>query len=73
VEEPEHRREIDAGLRDVYRDFAVAPLACSIKAALAMIGLPAGAPRLPNVELDADELAVIRAMLERHGMLAAAA
>jgi 4-hydroxy-tetrahydrodipicolinate synthase len=73
VDEPEHRREIDAGLRDVYRDMAVAPAACSNKAALNLIGVPVGKPRLPYVELDADELAVVRAMLERHGMLAAAA
>jgi 4-hydroxy-tetrahydrodipicolinate synthase len=73
VDEPEHRREIDAGLQDVYRDMAVAPAACSNKAALNMIGVPVGRPRLPYVELDADEQAVIRAMLERHGMLAAAA
>jgi hypothetical protein len=38
-----------------------------------MIGVPAGKPRLPYVELDADEQAVVRAMLERHGMLATAA
>jgi 4-hydroxy-tetrahydrodipicolinate synthase len=69
VDEPERRREIDAGLQDVYRDLGVAPLACSIKAALAMIGIPVGGPRLPNVEPDAGELAVIRAMLERHGLL----
>ncbi|HEY2317707.1 MAG TPA: 4-hydroxy-tetrahydrodipicolinate synthase [Solirubrobacteraceae bacterium] len=73
VEEPERRREIDAGLQDVYRDMAVAPAACSNKAALNMIGVPVGRPRLPYVELDADEQAVVRAMLERHGMLAAAA
>ena len=73
VDEPEHRREIDAGLQDVYRDFGIAPLACSVKAALALIGLPVGGPRLPNVELDDDELAVLRGMLERHGMLATAA
>ena len=73
VDEPEHRRQIDAGMQDVYRDMAIAPLACSNKAALNMIGLPVGKPRLPYVELDADEQAVIRAMLERHGMLAAAA
>jgi 4-hydroxy-tetrahydrodipicolinate synthase len=73
VDEPEHRREIDAGLQDVYRDMAIAPAACSIKAALEMIGIRAGSPRLPYVELDADERATLRAMLERHGMLAAAA
>jgi 4-hydroxy-tetrahydrodipicolinate synthase len=72
VDEPENRREIDAGLQDVYRDMAVAPAAATNKAALNLIGVPVGKPRLPYVELDADELAVVRAMLERHGMLAAA-
>jgi 4-hydroxy-tetrahydrodipicolinate synthase len=69
VDEPEHRREIDAGMQDVYRDMSIAPLACSNKAALNMIGIPVGGPRLPYVELDADEQSVVRAMLERHGML----
>jgi 4-hydroxy-tetrahydrodipicolinate synthase len=73
VDEPERRREIDAGLQDVYRDLAIAPAACSLKAALGLIGLPVGRPRLPYVELDADELSTVRAMLERHGMLATAA
>lgn len=38
VDEPERRREIDAGLKDVYRDLAIAPLACSVKAGLNQIG-----------------------------------
>jgi len=73
VDEPERRHEIDAGLQDVYRDLGVAPLACSIKAALELIGVKAGRPRLPYVPLDESELSVVRAMLERHGMLATAA
>jgi 4-hydroxy-tetrahydrodipicolinate synthase len=73
VDEPERRREIDAGLQDVYRDLSIAPLAVSNKAALGLIGLPVGGPRLPYVELDVDELSTVRAMLERHGMLATAA
>ena len=73
VDEPEHRREIDAGLQDVYRDLGVAPLACSLKVALNMIGLRVGAPRLPYVELDGAEQAIVRAMLERHGLLSVAA
>ncbi|MGB9184570.1 MAG: 4-hydroxy-tetrahydrodipicolinate synthase [Solirubrobacteraceae bacterium] len=73
VDEPEHRREIDASLQDAYRDLGIAPLACTLKAALGMIGLPVGAPRLPYVELDAEELAVVRGLLERHGMLTVAA
>ena len=71
VDEPERRREIDQSLSDVYRDLPVAPLACATKAALNMIGIRAGAPRLPYVELDEQELDVIRALLERHGLLQA--
>jgi 4-hydroxy-tetrahydrodipicolinate synthase len=73
VDEPERRREIHDSLADVYRDMAIAPAACTNKAALNMLGVEVGAPRLPYVELDESETAVIRAMLERHGMLAAAA
>jgi 4-hydroxy-tetrahydrodipicolinate synthase len=73
VDEPGKRREIEAGLADVYRDLAIAPLACSLKAALGMIGIPVGAPRLPYVELDAAEREIVHAMLERHGMLSVAA
>lgn len=73
VDEPARRRELDAELGDVYRDMAVAPAACSNKAALNMIGVRAGRPRLPYVELDPSELATVRALLERHGILATAA
>jgi len=73
VDEPGRRREIDASLHDVYRDLAIAPAACSLKAALNLIGVRVGAPRLPYVELEESELAVIRALLERHGLLAHAA
>jgi 4-hydroxy-tetrahydrodipicolinate synthase len=73
VDEPERRREIDSSLADVYRDLAVAPLACSVKAALRLIGLDVGAPRLPYIELDEEEITTVRNMLERHGLLATAA
>ena len=73
ADEPEHRREIEAGLADVYRDLAVAPAACSLKAALNMIGIRVGVPRLPYVELDGAEQATVRALLERHGLLSVAA
>ncbi len=72
VDQPERRWQINESLQDVYRDMGVAPLACVTKAALKLIGLDVGAPRLPYVELDEGELAVIRAMLERHGLLATA-
>ena len=69
VDEPERRREVHEQLSDVYRDMAVAPAACSIKAALNMIGLSVGVPRLPYVSLDARETAIVRGLLERHGVL----
>jgi 4-hydroxy-tetrahydrodipicolinate synthase len=71
VDEPENRSEIDASLQDVYRDLTIAPLACTLKAALNLIGINVGVPRLPYVELDARETETIRTMLERHGMLQA--
>ena len=73
AEEPENRREIDASLADVYRDMAIAPGACSCKAALNLVGVEVGGPRLPYVPLDAAETEVIRALLERHGLIEAAA
>ena len=72
VDEPDRRREIDESLHDVYRDLAVAPLACATKAALNMLGIGVGGPRLPYVEPDEHETAIIRAMLSRHGLLQAA-
>ncbi len=69
VDEPARRRELDEGLQDVYRDLAIAPAACSLKAALNMIGIEVGAPRLPYVELDEAERSVVRGLLERHGLL----
>jgi 4-hydroxy-tetrahydrodipicolinate synthase len=69
VDDPGRRRQIQESLEDVYRDLCVAPLACSIKASLNLLGLSAGAPRLPYVEPDERELAVLEAMLERHGLL----
>jgi 4-hydroxy-tetrahydrodipicolinate synthase len=69
VDEPERRHEVDAALADVYRDMAIAPAACSCKAALNLVGVEVGEPRLPYVALDEGETAVIRALLERHGLL----
>ncbi|HWF53827.1 MAG TPA: 4-hydroxy-tetrahydrodipicolinate synthase [Solirubrobacteraceae bacterium] len=71
--EPENRRAIHATLADVYHDMAIAPAACSVKAALNLLGLDVGAPRLPYVELDDSEIAVVRALLERRGLLQTAA
>jgi 4-hydroxy-tetrahydrodipicolinate synthase len=69
VEEPENRRAINAQLGDVYRDMAIAPAAVTNKAALHLIGLDVGGPRLPYVPLTATETAVLSGLLERHGMM----
>ena len=69
VDEPQQRAAINAGLADVYRDMAIAPAACSCKAALNLIGVPVGGPRLPYVQLDEREMAVIHDLLKRHGMI----
>lgn len=69
VDEPERRREIDAGLRDVYAALAVTTNPIGVKAALNLLGHEVGGLRLPLVEADERELAVVRAALERHGLL----
>lgn len=72
VDEPEHRAEIDASLQDVYAAMGVTTNPIPVKAALAMTGHPVGGLRLPMVEADEHERAQIRAVLERHGLLASA-
>jgi 4-hydroxy-tetrahydrodipicolinate synthase len=70
VDEPEHRAEIDASLQDVYRTLFLAPNPTCTKAALNMLGHNVGGLRLPLVEATEDEAEIVRAMLERHGLLA---
>ena len=61
VDEPERRREIDAGLQDVYRDLAIAPAGLQHQGGAGTCSaIAVGAPALPYVELDAAELAVVR-------------
>ncbi len=69
VDEPQRRREIDASLQDVYRALAVTTNPIAIKAALNLLGHSVGGLRLPMVEADDNETAVVRAMLEHHGLL----
>jgi 4-hydroxy-tetrahydrodipicolinate synthase len=71
VDEPARRHEIDAALADVYQTLFIAPNPICVKAALNMLGHCAGGLRLPLVEADEHELRQVRAMLERHGLLAA--
>jgi 4-hydroxy-tetrahydrodipicolinate synthase len=69
VDEPEHRAEIDAALRDVYETIFITASPAPTKAALALLGHPVGGLRLPLVEVDERELEAVRAMLVRHELL----
>jgi 4-hydroxy-tetrahydrodipicolinate synthase len=71
--EPSDRRAIDESLRDLYAALAVTTNPIPVKAALNMLGFEVGGLRLPLIEADADESAVVRAALERRGLLAGAA
>jgi 4-hydroxy-tetrahydrodipicolinate synthase len=71
IDEPDHRNEIEDGLRDLYKAMSVTTNPIPVKAAVNMIGLDAGPVRLPLVEPSEEERAVIREALERHNLLAA--
>ena len=72
VDEPERRRELDADLQDVYAAMGATTNPIPVKAALNLLGHRVGGLRLPLVEADEQELAVVRGALERHGLLATA-
>jgi 4-hydroxy-tetrahydrodipicolinate synthase len=69
VDEPARRAEIDASLRDVYSTLFMTASPTCTKAALNLLGHDVGGLRLPLVEATEAELAQVRAMLERHGLL----
>jgi 4-hydroxy-tetrahydrodipicolinate synthase len=69
VDEPEHRAEIDASLRDVYETIFITASPAPTKAALELLGHPVGGLRLPLVEVDEREREIVRAMLVRHELL----
>jgi 4-hydroxy-tetrahydrodipicolinate synthase len=71
IDEPDHRHEIEDGLRDLYKAMTVTVNPIPIKTAVNMIGVEVGGLRLPLVEASEEERAVIRAALERHNLLAA--
>ncbi len=73
VDEPERRHEIDESLKDVYETLFLTSSPTCTKAALNLLGLNVGTTRLPIVDATEEELAAVRAMLERHGLLAAGA
>ena len=70
VDEPDHRADLDASLRDVYETLFMTSSPTCTKAALTMLGLiPGEYLRLPMVPADDDERDAVRSMLERHGLL----
>jgi 4-hydroxy-tetrahydrodipicolinate synthase len=69
VDEPEHREEIDASLRDVYATLFMTSSPTCTKAALNLLGLDVGGLRLPLVGATEEELAAVSAMLLRHGLI----
>ncbi|GAB2685252.1 4-hydroxy-tetrahydrodipicolinate synthase [Saccharopolyspora gloriosae] len=71
VEEPEHRAELDASLKDLYSALSVTTNPIPVKAALNLLGHPVGGPRLPLAEADEAEIEVVRAALVSGGFLAA--
>jgi 4-hydroxy-tetrahydrodipicolinate synthase len=66
-------REIDAELEDAYKTLFMTVGVTMTKAALNMLDFDVGTPRLPLVEASDEEQEAARKMLERHGLLAAAA
>lgn len=69
IDEPDNRHQIQDGLKPVYEALSVAPLAASVKASLKLLGRDVGQPRLPLVEPNPDEVAVLRSALESQGLL----
>jgi 4-hydroxy-tetrahydrodipicolinate synthase len=65
----EGARAVDAELRPVIEALAVTTNPIPVKAALAMLGQDVGGLRLPLVEATDDQKALIRATLERVGLL----
>jgi 4-hydroxy-tetrahydrodipicolinate synthase len=72
IDEPESRREVHDSLSDLFDALAQTPNPMGIKAALNMTGHDVGGLRLPLVEANEEEKAVVRTSLERHRLLAAA-
>jgi 4-hydroxy-tetrahydrodipicolinate synthase len=71
VDEPDHRQEIEDGLRDLYRALTVTTNPIPVKTALQLTGHDVGGFRLPLVDASEEERTVIREALERHKLLAA--
>jgi 4-hydroxy-tetrahydrodipicolinate synthase len=71
IDEPDARAELHDSLKDLYEALTVTTNPIPVKAALNLAGHSVGGLRLPLVEADDEQKAVIRAGLERHNLLAA--
>jgi 4-hydroxy-tetrahydrodipicolinate synthase len=71
IDEPENRRAIQEDLLDLIEAFTITQLSMTVKAGLNLLGLEVGGVRLPLVEANDEEVAQIRAALERRGLLSA--
>jgi 4-hydroxy-tetrahydrodipicolinate synthase len=65
-------RALDRELTSVYDALSITTNPIPLKAALELIGLRVGAPRLPLVEATDEQRAVLRSALEARGLTAAA-
>jgi 4-hydroxy-tetrahydrodipicolinate synthase len=71
-DEPERRAEIHGELSHVFRAMFCTASPIPVKTALNLLGHDVGGLRLPLVEADESELAIIRTALERQGLLTGA-
>ena len=71
IDEPENRAEIQKDLLDVVEAFTITQLSMTVKAGLRLLGHDVGGVRLPLVECNDEEVAVLRGVLERRGLLSA--
>jgi 4-hydroxy-tetrahydrodipicolinate synthase len=71
IDEPENRAELQQGILDIVEAFTITQLSMTVKAGLNLLGVEVGGCRLPLVDANEDEVAQIRAALERRGLLSA--
>jgi 4-hydroxy-tetrahydrodipicolinate synthase len=72
VDEPHNRNSIDQEISGVIAALGVAPAATTAKAALGLLGIPVGEPRLPYVSVSEEELTIIKNALIALDLLPAA-
>ncbi len=69
IDEPENRSELHGSLLPLFDAMGTTINPIPVKTALAMMGHDVGRFRLPMVEASEDEAAIVRAALERQGLL----